>query len=276
MSANREHDRVDAVTAERLLGGETVADHERLAGLLAAAAAPARPGELAGETAAVLAFRAAHRHPVSPRRNALVVKPSMTRFLTVKIAAIVIAIGGVGGVAVAAGTGNLPDPVQRHVPGVRASTSIRPQASARPSITESDASIQPLRELCSRYSGRSVEQRRQALEDGSEFRKLTDSAGSRDRDRVDRFCDDLRRGRGGIWQGRSTASQSGFSQWHGETQQSYPNQPTEGQQPGQPTEGQQPGQQPPGNQASATLNGPDPAPATGQQEDTPPTSGDGR
>lgn len=77
--------------------------------LLAAASAPARRGELAGEEAAVVAFRAAHlAEAVQPRRQSML-KVTLAKVLTVKIAAVAVATLAVGGVAVAAATGNLPN-----------------------------------------------------------------------------------------------------------------------------------------------------------------------
>ncbi|WP_131737807.1 hypothetical protein [Actinomadura roseirufa] len=113
--------RLDPRTAERLLDG-AVSDVARDRGalrtedvppgpvglreLLAAAAAPAAPEELAGEDAAVAAFVSA-RSAQAPRR-ARAYRPRVARFVTVKVAvaSVVLAVGG--GVAVAAGTGHLP------------------------------------------------------------------------------------------------------------------------------------------------------------------------
>ncbi|GGP99602.1 hypothetical protein BKA00_005661 [Actinomadura coerulea] len=99
MSDDTEPGRLDPRTAERLLDG--AGGHPELRELLAAASAPARPGELAGEDAAVAAFLAAPR-PARRSRTA-----ALRRFLTAKVIAVV---GGSillsGGVAFA--TGNLP------------------------------------------------------------------------------------------------------------------------------------------------------------------------
>ncbi|MEV3921270.1 hypothetical protein [Actinomadura coerulea] len=99
MSDDTEPGRLDPRAAERLLDG--AGGHPELRELLAAASAPARPGELAGEDAAVAAFLAAPR-PARRSRTA-----ALRRFLTAKVIALV---GGSillsGGVAFA--TGNLP------------------------------------------------------------------------------------------------------------------------------------------------------------------------
>lgn len=99
--AGAEAERLDKRTAERLLDGAD--GHARLHVLLSAAAAPARPEELAGEDAAVAAFRTAPR-PARTSRAAI-----LRRFLTVKVLAVV---GGslilTGGAAYATMNGHLP------------------------------------------------------------------------------------------------------------------------------------------------------------------------
>jgi hypothetical protein len=99
--------RIDQFTAQRLLRGET-ADPDRLAELLATAAAPAARGELAGEEAAVAAFREAHLGPVVQLRRQSVIKTALAKLLTLKVAAAALTVTAAGGVALAAGTGNLP------------------------------------------------------------------------------------------------------------------------------------------------------------------------
>jgi hypothetical protein len=137
-------DRIDRRTAELLLDGVPAGPaHRPLAALLAAAAAPPRPHELAGERAAVAALRRAHTtgvdatrahttgvdatrahttgvdatraraardgagHPAKPAR-------SVRRLALVKAAAAG-ALALTGGVALAAETGHLPAPIQRRV-----------------------------------------------------------------------------------------------------------------------------------------------------------------
>ncbi|GAA1841076.1 hypothetical protein [Actinomadura bangladeshensis] len=110
MSDHTEAGRLDQRTAEQLLGG--AGGHAPLHSLLAAAAAPGRPEELAGEDAAVAAFLAA---PVPARASRLAV---LRRFMTAKVIAL---IGGTilltGGVAYA--TGHFPgqDPAPAPSPG---------------------------------------------------------------------------------------------------------------------------------------------------------------
>ncbi|MEV7519404.1 hypothetical protein [Streptomyces sp. NPDC091371] len=115
MSTNRSR-RIDRATAEQLLDGAgagAAPGHDALAGLLAAVSAPAGDGELAGEQAAMAAFRSARLAPVSDGSSAVVAAPRKRKLRTpamllgAKVAATV-AAAALGGVAVAAGTGNLP------------------------------------------------------------------------------------------------------------------------------------------------------------------------
>jgi hypothetical protein len=96
---------LDQFTAEQLLSGESV-DREvgPLADLLAAAAATARADELAGEAAAVAAFRDA----VGASRPATsAVRSTVTKALAIKVAVALTAVAGAG-LGAAAATGNLP------------------------------------------------------------------------------------------------------------------------------------------------------------------------
>jgi hypothetical protein len=100
--------------AEQLLaGGSGAPDHAGLARLLSAAAAPARPHELAGEQAMVAAFIRARREPaprVQPPRTRGVRTPRYGRMAAVAAG---LALAVAGGTAFAAETGNLPGPAQR-------------------------------------------------------------------------------------------------------------------------------------------------------------------
>jgi hypothetical protein len=87
---------------ERALGGAGPWPPD-LVRLVAAAQAPASPGELAGEDAAVAAFRQARNDSARPVRRTL------ARVVAVKVAAGV-AILAAGGYAVAAATGAVPAP----------------------------------------------------------------------------------------------------------------------------------------------------------------------
>lgn len=98
---------MDRRTAERLLdsaaAGRPVGP-EPLVRLVRAATLPGRPDELTGEDRAVTAFRGARVAPVRRRT----VKSSLAKLVTVKIAALAGALT-IGGVALAAGTGALPN-----------------------------------------------------------------------------------------------------------------------------------------------------------------------
>ncbi|MDY0812198.1 hypothetical protein [Kitasatospora purpeofusca] len=90
---------------------------DRVARVLAAAAAPATGGELAGEEAALVAFREARLASAAvpaapaPVRRRSMATATLTRAFSTKAAAVVLGATALGGVAVAAGTGNLPVPL---------------------------------------------------------------------------------------------------------------------------------------------------------------------
>ncbi|WP_282206141.1 hypothetical protein [Kitasatospora fiedleri] len=126
MSTNRSR-RIDRAAAEQLLGGATV-DPEagqdpsagrrsapgrpELAALLAAAATgeAAGDGPLPGEEEAVAAFRQARRQsaPTQHRRRKMA-DTALARALSAKAVAVALGVTAVGGVAVAAGHGRLPE-----------------------------------------------------------------------------------------------------------------------------------------------------------------------
>jgi hypothetical protein len=85
---------------------------DRLRELLAVAAGPASPGELAGEAAAVAAFRAARPTDTAraQTRSKPVMKSSFATRLGIKAAIATLAVTSMGGVALAA-TGNMPSPL---------------------------------------------------------------------------------------------------------------------------------------------------------------------
>ncbi len=99
-----------AMTAEDLLREcppAAAAEARALRELLGAAGAPAQAGELAGEAAAMVAFRSAFSPPRETRSQPAM-KRTLATVLSVKAAAIAVAFTGMGGVALAAG-GALPD-----------------------------------------------------------------------------------------------------------------------------------------------------------------------
>ena len=102
----RHSSRISRSTAELLLDGHAGPDPDQLARVLAAAAAPARDSELAGEQMAVAAFEANRLVPVAnPQKEH---KTMLAKLLTAKVILSSLAALGTGGVALAASTGALP------------------------------------------------------------------------------------------------------------------------------------------------------------------------
>ena len=191
MSTHEGSSRIDRETAERLVRGGPDAwrtGHHRLAGLLAAAAAPARPGELAGREAALDAFRAATHDLVPQPRRGQMIKTWIAKILTVKVAAICVATAGVGGVGMAATTGHLPGPLNF-------ADSPAPSSTTRPSVRPSGGPShtpppQALQKLCRDYLGKDHDHRGDALRDQA-FHELLEHVGGEDRDKADHFCDKM-------------------------------------------------------------------------------------
>ncbi|GAA1075465.1 hypothetical protein [Kitasatospora arboriphila] len=144
MSKNRSR-RIDRDTAEQLLGGAAVGSeagpasltgHAALAGLLAAAAAPPADGALPGEERAVAAFREARRTPAPQPGRATMADHARRRTFTLKALVAAFAVTAVGGVAVAAGTGNLPQalggsPAKGHAPVAPDASPTDPASASR-------------------------------------------------------------------------------------------------------------------------------------------------
>jgi hypothetical protein len=177
-------------TAERLLSGDLTSPPdgaERLAAVLAAASAPGRPDELAGEAAAMAAFRA---------RPATVRRWSLRHALTVKAtAAIVAATVAAGGVALASGTGLLPIPFvpdkPEPVPSVTEAPAARtpaPKRTPSPAQTPPPAPPAPndtLPGLCAEYQKKTNAEKQKELKT-KRFEELVREAGGADR--VEAFC----------------------------------------------------------------------------------------
>lgn len=125
MSDQHGRGELDRRTAERLLDGAR--DHARLHALLSAASAPARPEELAGEDAALAAFKAAPRPARRSRLDA--VRRSLTIKALVLIGGSLILTGGAA--AYAAMNGHLPGraPAPAPAPAHDEKTSTDPQHS---------------------------------------------------------------------------------------------------------------------------------------------------
>jgi hypothetical protein len=211
---------MDRKTAESLLRGDHPHGHP-LADLLSAAKAPATDRELAGEAAAMAAFRAAAHSPAPalPRR-----RNPMLKLLTIKVAAVAFATTAtVGGVAVAASTGALPNPIFASAPAEpshsapaapslahspKPSPSPSPSLSAKPSPSGSVRPHPRLDDLCEELDGRDRDGRRRALDD-SRFGDLVRKAGRKDR--VERFCSDLGKPRPSFSSSGRPQSQPSFS-----------------------------------------------------------------
>jgi hypothetical protein len=106
-----DHDTVDRLLAVRLDSADAPPGYAAVARLLAAAAAPPRADELAGEEAAVAAFMAITRSRPLATRSRRAGAPGR-RFSARAVAVAMAAVLTVGGVAAAA-TGLLPEPGRR-------------------------------------------------------------------------------------------------------------------------------------------------------------------
>lgn len=185
---------MSATTAERLLagaGGESVDDqHPALAAVLAASTGPARPVELIGLHQAVAGFRAAQLHPVLPPRRQSVIKTALVKLLTVKAAAVAVVAVGAGGVALAATTGTLPNPLSNHAnPAASAGISHASQHPSAPGHGPSNADPSPsLVGLCHAFTAGAGADHGKALESPA-FRALITAAGGKDK--VDAYCTTL-------------------------------------------------------------------------------------
>lgn len=227
MSTHRSR-RIDRATAEQLLADArsqasgtpgasdtseltdlhgTPERHEALVDLLAAAAAPAGKSELSGEPEALAMFRAARLAPsAAPDSVAVPVPASPGRslltpatLLGAKVAAAVLA-AALGGVAVAAGTGNLPTvlggaperdrPAASPTPGTLVAAAPSPSASGRSSA----AVPADLAELCRAFS-RAPGPRPEEVLDEQRFAALVAAAGGRSG--VPGYCAPVRSGEPG-------------------------------------------------------------------------------
>jgi hypothetical protein len=100
----RHPSRISRKAAEQLLDGAglgpSVAEApEQLVRVLAAAAAPGRPDELAGEQMAVAAFETHHLDPDAIPQRGQMIKSPLARILTGKILITSLAVAATGGVA---------------------------------------------------------------------------------------------------------------------------------------------------------------------------------
>ncbi|MEG3632187.1 hypothetical protein [Micromonospora palythoicola] len=186
---------MDRKTADRLLDADPVALSQAgpLAAPLRAARGPARHDEMAGEHLAVAAFRAAADLAPEPRpRRESMLRITLAKLLTVK-AATVVAATGVGGVALAAGTGALPNPLVD--PTTRPATQAPAAPTATPSLPAgpadradvSDSPSPSLTGLCQAYTAGAATNPGKALENPA-FAELVEAAGGAGQ--VDEYCAD--------------------------------------------------------------------------------------
>lgn len=175
---------------DHLLAGGSTAPEQQLAGLLAAAAAPARAEELAGEQDVMVAFRQARlADSPAPRRQSMI-KLALAKLLTVKVAAAAAAATVAGGAALAA-TGNMPGPL-----GELGSAELRPAPAESAADRAGEgagglgqASPSPsLEGLCQAYLAEVGEDRGRALESPAFHVLITKAGGA---DEVDAFCVEL-------------------------------------------------------------------------------------
>ncbi len=107
----RHYRRISRKAADQLLDGAagpgqgSPTGPGQLISVLAAAAAPGREDELAGEQMAVAAFEANHLASVADSRSEQMIKSPIAKILTIKVIASALAVGAGGGVALAASTG---------------------------------------------------------------------------------------------------------------------------------------------------------------------------
>jgi hypothetical protein len=179
--------RVNAATSERLLAGGSVDDrYLPLAAVLAASARPARPAELIGLHQAVVGFRSAQLHPVPIPRRQSVVKTALLKLLTVKAAVVTTLAIGAGGVALAATTGTLPNPLNNHANP--AASSARSSLGPAGSTGSHDPGASPspsLVGLCHAFTAGAGAEHGKALENPA-FGALITAAGGKDK--VDEYC----------------------------------------------------------------------------------------
>jgi hypothetical protein len=186
--------RADRDHAERLLNGTVADSHEELARLLAAASVPAHPHELAGEEAALNAFRAQRARLARQPPSRASVRTISARFLTVKVAVgAAVALGATGSMALAATTGVLPGPLGGPMPAdvptprpatARPSTAVATPATAPPSLPATPS----LRDLCQTYVADAGENHSRLL-DTLPFQVLVNAAGGKNA--VPAHCDAL-------------------------------------------------------------------------------------
>ncbi len=182
--------RLDRATAEALLRDDPGARHHagRLGDVLAASAAPGHPGELAGYPAALAAYHAAGTDPVLPQRRTSVIRTWLTKVLTVKATAL-LAVTAAGGMALAATTGTLPNPLNHSTTTSTSHSPDHPTPSTHHTDSPgADGSAHPspnLIGLCHAYTAGTATTNGKAL-DNPAFTALVTAAGGKNN--IDTFC----------------------------------------------------------------------------------------
>ncbi|MCD0448243.1 hypothetical protein LO762_03395 [Actinocorallia sp. API 0066] len=194
--------RISRRAAEQMLGGNSAGHDGPLTDLLAAAASPGRPEELAGEENVMAAFQEAFAQgsPISsaPRRGAhrgvrssplpAVLSRRSARAWTIRVSGAVLVVGAVGGVAIASGGVPGRNPVstpKKPTPSMSAPPLTRKQAPAP--VTPAPAASPSALELC------------KALLDGKsrkQLEPLIKAAGGRQKALA--LCKALVTGQGGV------------------------------------------------------------------------------
>lgn len=175
--------RIDRVTAEKLLAGDPTVTGD-VADLLAAAASPAHVGDVAGEQAAVAMFRTTRLGLDHQPRSRSMLRSTVAKLLTTKIAAVLLAVLGAGGVAVAASSGALPNPLHGHTILGRGHASGAPSptppghASPSPHPSPATSSSATLRGLCHAYAAQ-ISAGHTTILDNSAFNPLIMAAGGK-------------------------------------------------------------------------------------------------
>ena len=119
---------------------------------------------------------------------------TLAKIMTIKAAAIAgVVFAGVGGVALAANAGVLPEPITQHLPGVHRNSSKSPSPHPTPSHSReprpsASAAPQDIAALCRDFDGlRDNEHRGRALE-LPQYGELVRQAGRKDREAVEKYC----------------------------------------------------------------------------------------
>ncbi|MGH3462837.1 MAG: hypothetical protein ACRDP9_15350 [Kribbellaceae bacterium] len=156
---------------------------------------------MSGEQVILAAFRSAHLHLVSPPRRISMLKTAVANLLTAKLlAATALATAATGGVALAAATNTLPDPVQGAAHDVFKapapdqdgkpiqSPEQGKQPAARSTAAPSGTPSPSLRGLCTAYQAGATSNQGKALTNAA-FSALVTAAGGTDK--LDAFCTTL-------------------------------------------------------------------------------------